>query len=79
MAKVNKPIILSTAGTTKAIDEVVSFLANRNKNFALLHCVAEYPTPTNKLHLNQIDFLKNRYENIPIGYSSHEFPNNFEM
>ena len=79
VAKVNKPIILSTAGTTKKdIDEVVSFLANRNKNFALLHCVAEYPTPTNKLHLNQIDFLKNRYENIPIGYSSHEFPNNFE-
>ena len=35
-------------------------------------------TPKNKLHLNQIDFLKERYENIPIGYSSHEFPNNFE-
>lgn len=79
VVKVNKPIILSTAGAhRKSIDEVVSFLTNRNKNFALLHCVAEYPTPTKKLHLNQIDFLKNRYENIPIGYSSHEFPNNFE-
>jgi len=79
IVKVNKPIILSTAGaSTDALDRVVFFLNNRKKEFALMHCVAEYPTPKKKLNLNQIDYLKNRYENIPIGYSSHEFPNNFD-
>ena len=75
----NKPIVLSTAGASiESLDRVVSFMSNRNKEFALMHCVAEYPTPKKKLNLNQIDFLKKRYENIPIGYSSHEFPNNFD-
>ena len=72
------PIIASTAGASVAeIDRVVSFFTNRNKDFCLMHCVAAYPTHDEDLQLNRIDFLTNRYEGIPIGYSTHENPNNY--
>lgn len=75
----DKPIILSTAGASlDEIDRVVSFMQHRNKNISLMHCVGEYPTQPNNLQLNQIDLLKSRYPNIPIGYSTHEEPNEFE-
>ena len=73
---VNKPIILSTAGANIAIvDQVVAFMLHRKKEFALLHCVAEYPTEEiTKFNMNRIDLFKNRYSSIPIGYSTHELP-----
>lgn len=72
----NKRIILSTAGASLSdIDRVVSFMTHRNQNITLMHCVGEYPTNHDRLQLNQIDLLKNRYINIPIGYSTHENPN----
>ena len=71
------PIIGSTAGVGYSeIDRVVSFLRNRTLKFALMHCVAEYPTPNDKLKLRRISELKMRYPGIPIGYSTHESPEN---
>ena len=73
----DKPLILSTGGAeVKDIDKVVAFLEHRNKVFCLMHCVGEYPIPDEKLQLNQIDFLRARYLNIPVGYSTHENPDN---
>lgn len=75
VAKTALPVIASTAtASTEEMDSVVSFLTHRSKEFALLHCVAEYPTPPEKIQLNQIDFLRNRYPQTPIGYSTHEPP-----
>jgi sialic acid synthase SpsE/quercetin dioxygenase-like cupin family protein len=75
----DKPIILSTAGASvNDIDSVVSFFKHRNKNISLMHCVGEYPTKSENLQLNQIDFLKNRYPGIKIGYSTHEEPNQYD-
>jgi len=71
----NKPIIMSTAGASlEQIDSVVSFMQHRNKDISLMHCVGEYPTEASRLQLNQIDLLKKRYPNIPLGYSTHEEP-----
>jgi len=78
--KSNRPIIASTAGATlESIDRVVSFLSHREKEFAIMHCVAEYPTADEKLHLGQIDFLKERYPDIRVGFSTHENPDNAEI
>lgn len=86
IAQSSKPIIASTAGAKlEDIDKVVSFFTAgednrltfdtyRNKEFAIMHCVGEYPTETNSLRLNQITLLKNRYPNIAIGFSTHEDP-----
>ena len=71
------PIVASTAGVKVSdIDRVVSFLSNRSKSFALMHCVAAYPTGDQDLQLNRITSLKKRYSGIPIGYSTHENPRN---
>ena len=71
----NLPIIGSTAGVECVdMDNVVAFLRHRDKEFALMACVAQYPTPNAALQLNQIDVLKERYRNLPIGYSTHENP-----
>lgn len=79
IANVNKPIILSTAGTElNTIDSVVSFMQHRDKTISLMHCVGEYPTDANRLELNQIDLLKQRYRGIPVGYSTHEEPNQLD-
>ncbi|MCK5020978.1 MAG: N-acetylneuraminate synthase family protein [Candidatus Peribacteraceae bacterium] len=73
------PIIASTAGATlNEIDQVVSFLSHRKKDFCLMHCVGEYPTPGIHLELNQINFFKKRYPDISIGYSTHEHPYDFD-
>jgi len=73
------PVIISLAGTPlNEIDNIYNFFKNRKKEICFLHCVAEYPTQKNNLQLNQIDFLKEKFIDIPIGYSSHEEPDNYE-
>lgn len=77
IAKTDKPIIASTAGATlEDIDRVVLFFEHREKDFALLHCVGEYPTTDENLQLNQIDLFKERYPGLVIGFSTHENPDN---
>ncbi len=75
VAKTNNPIIASTAGASlDDMDRVISFLQHRRKEFAILHCVGEYPTPNENMHLSQIDFLGARYPGVRIGFSTHESP-----
>lgn len=71
------PIVASTAGVRVTdIDRVVSYFTNRVAKFALMHCVAAYPTNDSDLQLNRITRLRERYSQIPVGYSTHENPNN---
>lgn len=78
IAKIDKPVIASTAGSElEEIDKVVNFFNHRGIDLSLMHCVAEYPTKLENLQLNQIDLLKNMF-NLRVGYSTHESPDNFE-
>lgn len=80
IALTSQPIIASTAGAKlQDIDRVVSFLQHRGKDFAILHCVGEYPTPDAHMHLSQIDFLQRRYPSVRIGFSTHENPANMDI
>lgn len=73
IAKSRKPVIVSLAGlSVKDTDDLVTFFRNRNIPLAMNHCIAAYPTQDNELELNQIDFLQNRYPEIPIGLSTHD-------
>lgn len=77
IAETGKPVICSTGGLNlKHIDNVVSFFQNRGVHFALMHCVSIYPTPPEKLELNQIAVMRDRYPNVTIGFSTHEEPEN---
>jgi len=73
------PIIASTASyELDEIDKIVSFFEHRKKNFIIMHCIGEYPTEKENLQLNQIELLKNHYEGVKIGFSTHEEPNNID-
>jgi len=77
--KVDKPIVFSTAGASfDTIDKMVSFFQHREKEFAIMHCVGEYPTTPDHLQVNQITQLKERYPDVPIGFSTHEDPQNYD-
>jgi sialic acid synthase SpsE/quercetin dioxygenase-like cupin family protein len=79
IVKADKPIIASTAGAAlDDIDKVVSFFEHRKKKFCIMHCVGEYPIKEENLQLNQIRLLKMRYPGVPVGYSTHESPDNLE-
>jgi sialic acid synthase SpsE len=75
-----QPIIASTAGASlDEIDSVVSFLQHRTKQFAIMHCVGEYPTADDHMNISQIDFFKTRYPNVRVGLSTHENPANLDI
>jgi len=79
IAKSNKPVIASTAAASiEDIDRVVSFFNHRSRPLAIMHCVGEYPCSREHLELNQIEFFRKRYPGLPIGFSTHESPTNFD-
>jgi N-acetylneuraminate synthase len=67
--------VCSTGGCSlDAIDRIVSFLRHRDVRFALMHCVAEYPTPPQRAQLGFMNRLARRYAEVAVGYSGHESP-----
>lgn len=77
VAAAGKPIIISTGGKSiEDIDKIYNFLTHRNCDFAMMHCVAEYPAPLERLQLDFIEKMKKRYGNVIVGYSGHEDPDN---
>lgn len=74
IATTKKPVIISTGGMSiKDMDDVVLFFTHRAIPLALNHCVAAYPHEDSECELNQIDFLRDRYPDLVIGYSCHEY------
>ncbi|MBU6418403.1 MAG: N-acetylneuraminate synthase family protein [Proteobacteria bacterium] len=74
IAKTKKPVIISTGGSSlRDLDDIVSFFEKRNIPLAINHCVSIYPSEDHELEMNQIDFLKARYPENVIGFSSHEY------
>jgi sialic acid synthase SpsE len=74
IAKTRKPVIVSTGGSSlKDTDDMVTFFENRNIPLAINHCVSLYPSEDSELQLNQIDYLKHRYPEHTIGFSTHEY------
>jgi N-acetylneuraminate synthase len=74
IALTKKPVIVSTGGSSlKDLDDLVRFFANRNIPLAINHCVSVYPSEDGDLELNQVDFLRRRYPDNVIGFSTHEY------
>lgn len=74
IARTKRPVIVSTGGSTlKDMDDLVKFFKNRNIPLSINHCVSLYPSDDSELELNQIDFLKERFPDNVIGFSTHEY------
>jgi len=72
IAKTGKPIILSSGMCSfKELDDAINFLQPFGNKLSVLQCTTSYPTPPERIGLNVISELKNRYPNIPIGLSEH--------
>ncbi|MBT8229174.1 MAG: N-acetylneuraminate synthase family protein [Bacteroidia bacterium] len=71
MKSTGKPLIISTGmSTMEEIDEAVAFLGM--DNLLIAHSTSSYPCPIEELNLKMIPVLRNRFPEIPIGYSGHE-------
>ncbi|GHV86369.1 N-acetylneuraminate synthase [Spirochaetia bacterium] len=72
IAKIDKPIILSTGMST--LDEIKTAvnLLKRNgaREITLLHCNTEYPTPYEDVNLRAMLTIKNAL-GVKVGYSDH--------
>ena len=80
IAATDKPVIISTGGALLSeIDNVVNYFIHNHKDFALMHCVGVYPCPNELLDMSWVRRLRKRFTNIPIGYSGHESPDNYDV
>lgn len=69
--KLNRPVIMSTGmSTMEEIDKAISIM--NQKNLLISHTTSSYPCKSEELNLKMINTLKNKYKNIPVGYSGHE-------
>jgi len=74
IASTRKPTIVSTGGASeKDLDDLVHFYDKRDIPLAINHCVSLYPSEDSEIELDQIDYLKTRYPNHVIGFSTHEY------
>ncbi len=80
IANSGKPVIASTGGLDiHEIDNLVSFFEHRNVDFAVMYCVALYPSLNDSIHMNFLEKLIKRYPKRIIGYSGHETPDNLDI
>ncbi|MDR0988994.1 MAG: N-acetylneuraminate synthase family protein [Prevotellaceae bacterium] len=73
MAETHIPMILSTGmAGEKELDEALETITPHHEQISILHCVSQYPTHPDNLHLRTIPYLKKRYgERFRIGFSDH--------
>ena len=75
VAKIQRKIIMSTAGAEIAdLQKAYNLFKSHNRNFAFMHCVGDYPTPSSSADLSRISLLRQNFPDIEIGFSTHESP-----
>lgn len=76
IASFGKPIILSTGmNDIKSIKKSVKIFKKHGVDYALLHCTSMYPTPYEKVRLNALKELNNKFKNTILGLSDHSIGN----
>lgn len=71
VSQTGKPVILSSGMSNyDELDMSVEFLRQRGVPLTILQCTTSYPTPLEKVGLNVIEELKDRYH-VAVGLSDH--------
>ena len=72
IAKLNKPVILSTGMST--LEDIRSAIKALKENgveeLTVLHCTTEYPTPFEDVNLRAMNTIKEEF-GVKVGYSDH--------
>ena len=72
VAKLKTKTLISTGMCQmQDIIRAVKIFRKHKCDFVLMHCVSEYPCDDNKLNLNLIKTIKNKFK-CEVGYSGHE-------
>ena len=67
-----KPIIISNGMVSlKELDEVIDYISSKGSPLSVLYCISQYPAPAEYFNLSTIEYLKEKYPNIAIGFSDH--------
>ncbi|OGZ12568.1 MAG: hypothetical protein A3D67_04140 [Candidatus Lloydbacteria bacterium RIFCSPHIGHO2_02_FULL_51_22] len=67
-----KPIIFSTGmASLNELDRVVSHLSEKKTPLVVLYCISKYPAPKEYFNLATIEYLKEKYPAVTIGFSDH--------
>ena len=73
IAKLSKPIFLSTGGgTMDDIKRAANLILKHNNKLSILHCTASYPAKLEDMNLSIITTLKKEFKDLRIGLSDHE-------
>lgn len=71
IGKTGKPVILSSGMSTfEELDK--AFLEFKQiEDLTIMQCTSEYPCPPDKVGLNVLSEIQNRYKSVNIGFSDH--------
>jgi len=70
-----KPVLLSTgASDMEEIKVAASAIDEMGNQYALMHCVLNYPTDRSSANLGMITDLRRTFPRVLIGYSDHTHP-----
>ncbi|MBK8781546.1 MAG: N-acetylneuraminate synthase family protein [Anaerolineales bacterium] len=71
MIETRKPVLLSTGMSPLAeIDDALDYIRKANVEYAVMQCSTAYPCPPEKIGLNMIPLLRERYQ-CAVGLSDH--------
>ena len=72
IAKTGKPILLSSGMSSFAeLDKSVAFIQSFGNDLTILQCTTDYPTPPERVGINVILEMKQRYPGVRVGLSEH--------
>jgi N,N'-diacetyllegionaminate synthase len=72
ICRTGKPVILSSGmSSLTELDQAVEFVQSFGNDLSVLQCTTSYPTPPERIGLNVIQELIERYPSVRIGLSEH--------
>ncbi|MBI4118600.1 MAG: N-acetylneuraminate synthase family protein [Parcubacteria group bacterium] len=67
-----KPIIISTGMVSLGeLDDIVKYIRGKGSELAVLYCISQYPAPKEYFNLSTIEYMKEKYPDVIIGFSDH--------
>ena len=72
LVETKKPIIFSTGmASLDELDRVVQYLSEKKAPLVVLYCISKYPAPKEYFNLGTIEYLKDKYPEVTVGFSDH--------
>lgn len=72
MIETGKPIMIATGMVSlKELDEVIAYITGKGSPLVVMYCISKYPAPPESFNLGTIEYLKEKYPNVVIGFSDH--------